>query len=182
MSNPEKDQDRVFDTTDHFKRFGVVMFSENRKAYEYVAKQLKGKDVFEAGCGMGLGSALLEREAKFFIATDKLEQNVKFAKELYSWINFKTWDINDRWLLRPHQVVVCIEAIEHVGNPEKGIKNLMNLAIEEVWISTPSPDIGEENPSNPFHVKEWTEAEFVELLKPYGKIEIPFRGLYHVIK
>lgn len=169
MANKEVDQDRVFDTTDHFNRFGFIMFPQNKKCYENIAKRISGKNVFEAGCGMGLGSALLARSAKSLIATDKLVKNVKFAKELYGWINFDVWDMQDDPIVKA-DVVVCVEAIEHVAHPARAIRHLVLSAKEEVWITTPNNH--EENPSNPFHVQEYTVQEMFDMLKNYGEVEI----------
>lgn len=159
--NQEIDQDRVFDTFDHFKKFGFVMFKQNRRVYENVAERIKGKDVLEAGCGMGLGSALLERNAKSIVSTDKLPNNVKFAKELYGWIDFDVWDISDP-TQRKAESVVCLETIEHVAQFKNAIRHLKQAATKEVWISTPNSD--EETPSNPFHVTEFRPNQMLEML------------------
>lgn len=165
--NNEIDQDRVRDTIEHFEKFGYVMFPQNKKTYEWINKKKKSGLVFEAGCGMGLGSYIVNAT----LATDKLEKNIKFAQELYPRLNFKTWDISiprsDKF-----DVVVCVEAIEHIKNYRQGIKNLITIATKEVWISTPNRKASNENqPTNPYHVKEFTPEEILEMIGDY-KVKI----------
>lgn len=163
VENKERDQDRVHDTLDHFQRFGFVMFPQNMKMYENIARMIAGKWTLEAGCGMGLGTAILSQSTTQIIGTDKLRRNVDFAKALYPWIKFDTWDLaSGPYSGTPFPVVVCLEAIEHVKNYREGLKNLM-LSGKEVWVSAPNST--ESPPSNPFHIREFTPAEMVALIK-----------------
>jgi len=167
--NPEKDQDRVFDTYDHFKRWGYVMFPENMKTYQNIAKRVRGR-VLEAGCGMGLGTNIIAHKlgASNVVATDKLINNIKFARALYPMIEFDVWDLNGNPWKEKFDFVVCIEAIEHVANYKTAIRNLIDSAEKEVWISTPNGARTEEHcPSNEFHVKEFTPHEMLEMIGNY---------------
>jgi 2-polyprenyl-3-methyl-5-hydroxy-6-metoxy-1,4-benzoquinol methylase len=163
--NPEIDQDRVFDTVDHFDKFGHVMFPQQRVIYKNIARRIKGGGytVLEAGCGNGVGTAVLERKAGSLLGTDKLPKNIAFAQELYPWIYFETWDINEP-TKEKMDVVVCIETIEHVSNPGKAIENLVQAARYVLWISTPNGINRPCPPENPYHVKEYTPNEMVHLI------------------
>ena len=81
--NPEKEQDRAFDFYDHYKRFGFILFPQSKKIYENLRFEAEGR-ILEAGCGNGVGSYILEPR----LATDILESNIKFAKEIYPRIEF----------------------------------------------------------------------------------------------
>ena len=174
MENPERDQDRVEDTIDHFRRFGFIMFPEQKKIYRYIKTYMEDGSILEAGCGMGLGAYMIRADK----ATDKLVRNAKFAQELYPDISFDVWDISKK-PYEKHDIVVCVEAIEHVKDYRRAIKNLIDSARKEVWISTPCPEKPENPPSNPYHVREFTEKEFLDLIGDY-KVEIPFKGLYKI--
>lgn len=164
--NPEWDQDRVNEAIELFRNCGEVMFRQQRVIYENIARLIKGRTVLEAGCGNGIGSALLERQAAYFFGTDKLQSNVDFASGLYSWISFAVWDINEPLSLSysDEQVVVCIEVLEHVANPKKAMANLIDAASEEVWISTPNGEAKPRPPENPFHVCEYTPEELLGMI------------------
>ncbi len=167
-TNPEIDQDRVFDTVDHFNKFGDILFRQQRSIYKNIGNRLMGKTVIEAGCGNGVGSAVLERwidEDKLFLSTDKLMKNVAFAKCLYPWMDFELWDINKPWpFSKGAQIVVCIETIEHVANPQRAIENLIDAATEEVWISTPNGAGKKRPPNNRYHVCEYTTFEILDMI------------------
>ncbi|GAG77899.1 unnamed protein product, partial [marine sediment metagenome] len=94
--NPEIDQDRVEDTIDHFNKFGYVMFPQQVKIYENIKEKIGNSgEILEAGCGNGLGTAILGHSNRFYVyGTDKLGKNIKFASCLYPWIKFREWDIN----------------------------------------------------------------------------------------
>lgn len=165
-TNPEIDQDRVFDLFDTYKKYGVVMFAEQRRIYEFIAANIEQEDdVIEAGCGNGVGSAMLSRAAWSLYATDKLESNIKFARELYPWIDFAVWDITNPLFHEPEEVVVCVEAFEHVANGEQALRNLCDKATCEVWLSTPNGIGKQRPPSNPFHVTEYTPQEMEQLIR-----------------
>lgn len=168
QSNPELDQDRVFDLFDTYKRHGVVMFHQQRAIYEFVASQLSESyrpGVLEAGCGNGIGSAILSIEDLAITATDKLQSNIDFARQLYPWIKFDVWDLNQPWHGRQESTVVCIEAFEHVGNPQLAMKHLMEASTKDVWLSTPNGMGRPRPPENPHHCCEYTPEEMVEFIR-----------------
>lgn len=158
--NKEIDQDRVFDTYDHYKQFGYIMFPAQRRIYEFLKHYLNGTTI-EAGGGIGMGGYIIDAH---FI-TDKLEENIKFGKELYSKQCFDVWDITKGPYHTKFDNVVCIDAIEHCKDYEKAIQNLIATAHREVWISTPNRNAGEETtPTNQFHVREFTPIEMKNMI------------------
>ena len=175
MENKEMNQDRVFDTFDHFKRWGKVLLKDNREVYDIIKEKRAEGTLLEAGCGIGTGSLIIGTD----MATDKLSDNIRFARELYPTLNFDTWDIGESPYKEKYDVVVCVEAIEHVKKYREGIKNLIASARKEVWISTPCPQVPESPPTNQYHVREFTEQEFISLTDK--KVEVVKPGLYRII-
>jgi 2-polyprenyl-3-methyl-5-hydroxy-6-metoxy-1,4-benzoquinol methylase len=177
LTNPEKDQDRVADTVDHFNRFGYVMFPQQRKIYQQISNHIKDTDwsVLEAGCGNGVGSAIIERTqgCYAFTATDKLVSNLNFAACLYPWIDFYAWDLNQAYNRTSKDIVVCVETFEHVEDPKKAMKNLLDAANNGVIISTPNGEGKFRPPHNPYHVCEYTPAEMMSFIETSVK-EITF--------
>ena len=181
--NPEINQDRVHDLFDHFDKYGYGMFPQQVEIYQDIAERIRGKSVIEAGCGNGLGTAVLERKAASIIGTDKLQKNVDFANVLYPWIPFETWDINESTSLRA-SVVVCIETIEHVRNPSDAIRNLLLASHEEVWITTPNGEDKERPPNNPYHVQEYTQKEILDMIEWGYNVNVSGKDplVYHIRK
>jgi len=164
------EQDRIQVLFDLFKQTGQVILPQDRKIYENIRDRIKGKNITEAGCGIGLGSGILAQSNKV-LGTDILPKNIVFAKSIYPWQEFGIWDISKS----PHaktDVVVAIEVLEHVKDYREAMKNLQETA-PEVWLSTPNrnnPDIGDNEALNPFHVKEFTPDEIIDMTE--GGIEI----------
>lgn len=166
----QSEQDRVQVMFDLFKQTGQVIFPEDRKIYENIRDRVKGKSITEAGCGIGLGSSILAQTGHV-LGTDILPKNVAFAKSMYPEGYFDIWDISKS----PHKktdVVVAVEVLEHVKDYRQALRNLQSTA-PEVWISTPNrnnADIGDNEAENPFHVKEFTPSEIIEMAE--GEVEI----------
>jgi len=172
--NPEIDQDRVADLFSTYERYGYVMFPQQEKIYQEITSRIIGKTVLEAGCGNGVGSGMLEWEiydprlcSGRIVATDKLLTNIKFARKLYPFIEFSTWDINERWTGQPIQVevVVAIEVFEHVANPQAAMDNLLAACTETLWLSTPNANVRKLPPDNPYHVWEYTPDEIMDFVR-----------------
>lgn len=177
--NPEKDQDRAKDCLEIFEQIGDVMYIQNLKVYKNIAIRVTGKKVLEAGCGMGKGSYLLS-EHNQVMGTDKLEKNINFAKALYEKIYFDRWDLNGESYPIKHDVVVCVETIEHVENWKRALANLIDSAKEEVWISTPNRNVlNKEGPDNPYHVHEFETKEMVDLIILLGENKIKKIEILH---
>lgn len=162
-TNPEIDQDRAFDLLDTFDKYGCVMFDKQRLMYFHLQRAVAGSTVLEAGCGNGVGTAMLSRVATNIIGTDKSERNVTFAAALYPWLEFATWDINEP-ASRRADVVVCVETIEHVAHPKEAIGHLIAAAQRALWISTPNGTGKPRPPENPYHVREYTPREMLDMI------------------
>lgn len=165
--NPEKDQDRVSDLFELFNEHNRVMFSQQEMIYNNLAEYLKGTSphILEAGCGTGQGTAILSRISPVILGTDKSQRNVDFAKAIYPWLDFRTWDIEHSDSNR-FPVVVCIEVIEHVASPKWVIGNLLEATGKTLWLSTPNGNNKPGPPENPYHVCEYTPHEILEFVAP----------------
>ena len=169
-TNPVKDQDRVRDLFEHFEQYGDVMFRQQRVIYQGIESYTRYHTVLEAGCGNGVGASILGRINKDLVATDISDRNVKFAKCLYPWINFKVWDATTKWPHSPVDEVVAVEMIEHVADPKLAIDNLIAASRTHVWISTPNGHGKAQPPDNPYHVYEYTIAEMLEMLLAHPRV------------
>ena len=165
LTNPERDQERVEEPAELFRQYGYAMFRQQRAIYGQIAKRVSGCTVLEAGCGNGLGSAMLDRNAVRLVATDKLEKNVLFAGELYPWLDLRVWDMTTPCPWGTFHTVVCVEAIEHVADPLAAMRNLVNAANQQVFISTPNGAGKPRPPSNPWHVAEYAPTEMIQIIR-----------------
>lgn len=161
--NPVREQDRAEDLLDNWRKYGYVMFPQQRAIYQSIASCIDDKMTLEVGCGSGQGSGVLECDhIGWFRATDSNPRNVEFAKCLYPWIDFQVWDIMEpRPWKSQADAVVAIEVIEHVADARVALRNLIDAVKPggTLWISTPNGTGKPKPPSNPFHVEEFTPAE-----------------------
>jgi len=171
LVNPELAQDRAGDLLSTFNKYGYGMFPQQRRIYTLLMLIILRRrsstnpvSVLEAGCGNGLGSAMLESEAKSLVATDRDERSLNFAKELYPWIHFAKWDITEKPWPTKTDMVVCVETVEHLTDINAALGNLVASSGREVWISTPNGKGKQKPPANPHHVREYTVAEMQNLL------------------
>lgn len=152
---------------------------ESLARYEF-AKRIfkKGSKVLDVGCGTGYGSSLLAEKCDV-IAVDINEDAVNFARKHYSdGVRFKAAKAENLPFKNKEFDGVCsFEVIEHIKRVDKMLKEV-NRVLEDggkFVLSTPNKEIN--SPSgklkSPYHVKEYTADEFLELLKKYfHRVEI----------
>ena len=156
--------------------------------------------IVDVGCGMGVGSNVMSQEADFVWGIDKNDGSIKFAQQAFSRIKngiyyssqvtFDQIDIlKDTREFEKFDIVVAIEIIEHIHNTHLFLKTIIEKFTKreknreymtkdptEFFISTPNRNnkhIQNEGPKSTYHVREWTQEEFVNLLSEYfHKIEI----------
>jgi SAM-dependent methyltransferase len=165
-ANVELDQDRVFDLFEMYGKCKQIMFHQQLSIYKHLQEEVSGRSVLEAGCGTGLGTALLERAARCIRGTDKLRSNIDFAQAVYPWIDFGVWDLNEPSTARA-AIVVCVEAIEHVANTQFALRNLLASAETDVWVSAPNGTGKPRPPKNPYHTCEYAPQEMLDMIGKY---------------
>lgn len=163
LKNPVAQQDRAEDLYDTWKKYGNIMFLQQRRIYEQLMPRLRDLSILEAGAGNGVGGAMLARTGASYVGTD-LPHNLKFAHQLYPWIAWVPWDILTPWQGPPAQVVVAVEVIEHVADANLALRNLVDACTNDLYISTPNGTGKQRPPSNPYHVAEYTPYEFLAMI------------------
>jgi len=167
------DFDKVYK---RFKEKGIMKDPVQIKMYEAISRNwCIGKAVIDAGCGMGIGTNILGREALGAWGVDSNAENIEVAKQLFEGMTIKFETVD---LLKEHErpfgsfdVVVCIEVIEHVKDFDlllNGLKKFYNPKRRTIFfISSPnrnSEKLGHEHPNNEWHVREWTSGEAYEVM------------------
>lgn len=142
--------------------------------------------VCDIGCGTGLGSNILSQEADFVWGIDKNEGAIKFAAEMFARLKNNIYytpeirfDVIDIENPPPNidmkfDCAVAVEVFEHLQDPECLLRFIKHILYPHgiAWVSTPNRNnqhIGQDHPTNKFHVQELTSQEFVAVLKKYFK-------------
>lgn len=161
-------------------------FQRHLFAYEYLSQFAKNMVVLDAGCGEGYGANLLASVAKRVIAIDIFSDAIEHARLRYIKENleFILTDVNSLLFLdSTFDMAVSLQVIEHLPDHNLLLQEIFRVLKEgsTAFLTTPNKETSspkEEKPSNPFHYREFTPAEFQEILNTYFK-QVEIRGVFH---
>lgn len=155
------------------------MLLEHIERYEFSKKYCRGR-VLDIACGVGYGSEiLLKRNPNIdeLVGIDICESTIKYAKANYNFLETEYY-VDDA--LNPNlknkygtfDTILSFETIEHFEGDERFIKNLYNLLKPDgtLIISTPFGRGKSQPCSSPYHVYQYTEEEFLEVLSPFKNV------------
>ncbi len=169
MSHPER---IVPDETEP----GIVAL--HLKRYEFARPHCAGKDVLDAGCGVGYGSAYLAGAARRVVGIDASNDAIEYARARYGVANVE-FAVGDLQALArddgEFDVVVAFEAIEHLARPERFVAEARRVLKPNgvLVVSTPRAGPGQEAPENPFHEREFDPDEFERLLRgSFSRVDV----------
>lgn len=123
--------------------------------YRHVSERARGKTVLDAGAGTGYGLAILRSvgiEASGFdvakISPEVPESDLSnYADGSFDW-------------------VLAIDVIEHVEDDRGFLAELLRVARESVFLSTPNWNVS--RAVNPYHAREYTPSELQALIADFG--------------
>lgn len=148
------------------------------KRYEFAQPYCSDRDVLDAGCGVGYGTALLAQRARSVVGIDVDEDAIAYARDRYETPNveFRVGDMTAVELDdRSVDVVCAFETIEHLAAPEAFVAEARRVLRDGgvLVASTPRADRTEEHPANPHHEREYSVDDFAALLRTqFGSVEL----------
>jgi O-antigen biosynthesis protein len=150
----------------------VQVVYEHFHRYLWAAKLVEGRRVLDLGSGEGFGAALLSESAAHVVGVDVDELTVEHSTLNYAGPNleFKQGTAVDLTAFEDGSfgAVVAFEIIEHVGDQERVLGEVARLLGDDGILVMSTPDrrmYGEaRNEPNPFHERELSLDEFLELL------------------
>jgi SAM-dependent methyltransferase len=140
--------------------------------YRFVAASCGSRQVLDVGCGTGHGTALLAQQARLAVGCDVARDVVHYAETMPMMRGrvFVCDALHLAALPRMFDVVCGVEVIEHVPDVERFLAEVGSVLRPDgmCFFSTPnrlthSPN--SETPINPFHMVEYTYAEFDAVLR-----------------
>lgn len=155
--------------------------------YEWIAARVAGLRVADIACGEGYGADLMAEGAASVVGVDANPEAHEHARLRYVRPNLRfDRDLVETWN-EEVDAISFLQTIEHVQDPGAVLDHFRSyLAPGGVaYVSTPNvrtlaPE-GAERSGNPWHVKEYTAAEFRELCAAhFGSVRI--FGLFHARK
>jgi SAM-dependent methyltransferase len=140
------------------------------KRYEFALDWCTGRDVLDAACGTGYGSALLARSARSVVGVDISGDAIAYAKQRYGddGIRFLAGDVTELPFTDGSFDVVCsFETVEHLDDPDRFVHECARVLRGDgtLLMSTPCVPETTRTPENPFHRVELAPVDFADLLR-----------------
>jgi SAM-dependent methyltransferase len=152
--------------------------------YQWIAACVEGLRVADLACGEGYGSDVLAASADDVIGVDANPEAFEHARLRYRRPNLRFERGLVEEFTEPRDAIVFLQTIEHIAEPER-LLGAIARAAPLAFISTPNrltlAPTGAVKSDNPWHLREYTAAEYRALLEPhFGAVEI--LGLFHARK
>jgi len=161
---------------------GTYTEVEHQARYSWAAPLAAGRDVLDAGCGVGWGTVRLARFARQAVGVDIDEAAVSNARERAA--GRAEFVVGDLLALpfpeRSFDLVVCFEAIEHVAEPQKALDELRRVLRPDGLLAVSSPNRGVYPAGNPHHMYELTFEELEQSLRSRFRNVAMYRQQTHL--
>lgn len=160
----------------------TLTYGEHLSRYSSVVDIVKDRVVLDIASGAGYGTNLIAQHAKQVTGVDYSQDAIEYSKKLYKSKNLNFIQADAQALPFEDssvEVVVSLETIEHLNNPEKFVKEVKRvLKPDGVFIvSTPNDD--EYIEGNEFHIHEFRLKDLRKLIgKYFSKSEFYYQGSY----
>jgi 2-polyprenyl-3-methyl-5-hydroxy-6-metoxy-1,4-benzoquinol methylase len=146
------------------------------KRYVFAEPYCAGKEVLDACCGVGYGSAHLAATAARVVGVDVSSEAIEYARTRYGApnVDFAAMDVTSlAFEGDSFDVVVAFEAIEHVRDATAFLREMTRVLRPHgaLLVSTPQARSTTRQPDNPFHTVEYSRADFASLLeRHFGEV------------
>ena len=162
------------------------LLAQHIARYNFAKSYVLEKNVVDIACGSGYGCSILTKGSpEKIIGIDRSPDAIEYAKRSCSnsTIEFMVGNFDILSKIGRVNLILAFETIEHI-NDYNGFLNTCCSVLKEngiFIISTPVRKKGtlEDVPVNPFHIREWNDEEFTQLLYGYfSQIEIFSQYMY----
>lgn len=164
---------------------GQFLLSRFDRAVGISILETKANTLLEIGCGEGhVTGLILQTGVSRVLATDisisLIKENTENIRD--SRVSFQVADVMQFAPEERFDVVVCCEVLEHLKDPERGLKNLYGLGAREYIFSVPREplfrclnmcrgayvsDFG----NSPGHLNHWSKHSFLRFVEKYFTVQ-----------
>lgn len=157
---------------------GIGNLTRHVARYNMALSCSMGSRVLDAACGTGYGTAILSMAAKHVVGWDKDVDTIEYAQNNYGKDNneFHVVDlekpINDELVngVKPFDVVVSLETLEHLKRPDKTV-GMLAEHLKEGGIFVASVPLNESKGENEHHKHVFTLSTARELFAGFSKMD-----------
>ena len=145
---------------------GEATFKLHMERYEFARKHRIGDKILDMACGVGYGTKVLaEGFAGHVTGVDISHESIEYANRHFkvSNCNFVASDALSFSADRQFDTIVSLETIEHVPNPTALIAKF-DLLLRNGGLLVASVPITPSVDANPYHLHDFDEKEFLQLL------------------
>ncbi|NCU30782.1 class I SAM-dependent methyltransferase [Candidatus Saccharibacteria bacterium] len=159
-----------------------LTYGEHLSRYSAVLELVKDKVVIDIASGAGYGTNLIASKAKHVTGVDYSKEAIEYASNLYKSKNLKFVQGNASNL--PFEdnifdVVVSLETIEHLEDPEKFVIEVKRVLKPEGIFIVSTPNDDEYIEGNEFHLHEFCLKDLEKLVNKYFiNSEFYYQGSY----
>lgn len=164
---------------------GGRVYFEHLGRYEFASQFVRGMRVLDVACGAGYGAQILcGAGASTYVGVDISSEALRLAETRYKVSENISFVLGDACTLdgigdSTIDVAVSFETIEHLPDPRRFLARIRDTLVPGgiLIISTPNRALSNpagaltSKPPNPFHIREWTTAEFTRLLSGFFIVE-----------
>lgn len=134
-------------------------------------ERFNGGRFLDVGCGVATHCQLAEQKSSEVWGIDFADKLIESLRVRFPTINYVVGDFRDLPFKNDFfDYIVMGEVLEHMEEPNKVLKNVVDLLKVggTLAVSTPESDNGIFSVEE--HIWSFTESELGELLKPYGEV------------
>ena len=170
-----------------FMKIDNGMLLEHMERYIFAKEYVFGR-VLDIACGVGYGADILLEEIydgkiSHYLGIDLCEESIAYARVMYGFqkTRFEQGDALDPTLVDQYgkfETILSFETVEHIEEDQKYVQNLKRLLDKKgkLIISTPFGKGRDVSCASPFHVRQYLQEEFIELLEDCGfEVELFFQ-------
>jgi 2-polyprenyl-3-methyl-5-hydroxy-6-metoxy-1,4-benzoquinol methylase len=159
---------------------GSLVLAEHLARYRLAARLAGGRNVLDAACGEGYGSAMLAAaDAASVVGIDIDAATVAHARETHG-IDAREGDVSRLpFDDGTFDLVVSFETIEHVAGPEQALDEFRRVLSPGGMLVVSTPNTDEYLEDNPYHLHELTLTQFMEALESrFGIVEMRYQQTF----
>ena len=150
-------------------------WARHHQRYEYPAvhEYVSGKTVLDIGCGVSIEPHILSVGAREIYAVDPALKDLKGYMICIPKVAkpdiIKRYSMSIFAFVRPCDVAVAIEVIEHMSDPDMFLEHIASLC-KELFITTPLAETTGKT-DNPSHIAEYSHKDFKAMLEKHYTIK-----------